>query len=304
MAFNSGEWIRNRFDDFVKFKDDTIQRFVDLKDGAIQKFNELSDFSRVTFTETIPNFIAGIPGFVQAKFNEAKDFGVAKLGELKDFGIRKIQELKDFIFGVPSTVDSEFGKAKDNGKNQLQDLKNFANDKFNEMKNGITGIPQAFSNAFEGAKMSVITKLAEMREAVAGFVNNARDSISKIASSFTAGLIGGDREPKASGGAIFAGGKYTVAEEGRELFRSNDGDWKMLSGGSQPFDPDKNGFIFPNNITEQILSRIKPNQQNNTNNYNFNNKFNLPESSDKLQGYYGANKLLSEMDKQLRGQLA
>ena len=295
-------WFKDRYDDLVKFKDDSIQSFVDLKDGAIQKFNELGDFVKLTFTETIPKFIEGIPGFVETKFNEAKDFGVAKLGELKDFGIKKIQELKDFIFGVPKTVDDEFGKAKDNGNSKLQELRNFANDKFNEIKNGITGIPKAFGDAFESGKNQVSYKLDQMRDFINRFASDAKQSVGGIWDSFTSGLMG--REPKASGGAVFAGGKYTVAEEGKELFGSNDGDWKLLSGGSQPFDPDKDGFIFPNEITEQLLTRIQPQAQTNNNNYNFTNKFDLPETSERVQGYYSANKLLSEMDKQLRGQLA
>jgi hypothetical protein len=304
MAYNAGEWIRNRYEDFIRFKDDTIQRFIDLKDGAIQKFNELSDFVRITFTETIPNFIKDIPGFVEMKFKEAKDFGVAKLGELKDFGIKKIQELKDFIFGVPKTVDDEFGKAKDNGNSKLKEIKDYANDRVEDIKKFFNDIPTTLENAFKDGKKKVQDQLDSMKTAVSNFAEDAKKSISGIGDSFMKGLTGQDREAKANGGAVFAGRDYTVAEEGRELFRSNDGDWKMLSGGTQPFTPDKSGFIFPNNITEQLLTRITPNEQNNTNNYNFNNKFNLPESSDKLQGYYGANKLLSEMDKQLRGQLA
>jgi hypothetical protein len=304
MAYNAGEWIRNRYEDFIKFKDDTIQRFVDLKDGAIQKFNELSDFVRITFTETIPNFIKDIPDFVEMKFKQAKDFAIAKITELKDNAYLKLEEIKTFVGSIPTKVNDEFNKAKDFANSKLEEIKTFASNKFTEIKNLVTGIPKAFEDAFEFGKNKVLQQLDKIQYYINSFVATAKKSVSDIFSSFTTGLTGADGGAKANGGTVLAGVKYTVAEEGRELFRSNDGDWKMLSGGTQPFTPDKSGFIFPNNITEQLLTRITPNEQNNTNNYNFNNKFNLPESSDKLQGYYGANKLLSEMDKQLRGQLA
>ena len=304
MAYNAGEWIRNRYEDFIKFKDDTIQRFVDLKDGAIQKFNELSDFVRITFTETIPNFIKDIPDFVEMKFKQAKDFAIAKITELKDNAYLKLEEIKTFVGSIPTKVNDEFNKAKDFANSKLEEIKTFASNKFTEIKNLVTGIPKAFEDAFEFGKNKVLQQLDKIQYYINSFVATAKKSVSDIFSSFTTGLTGADGGAKANGGTVLAGVKYTVAEEGRELFRSNDGDWKMLSGGTQPFTPDKSGFIFPNNITEQLLTRITPNEQNNTNNYNFNNKFDLPESSDKLQGYYGANKLLSEMDKQLRGQLA
>jgi hypothetical protein len=319
MALNTGLFIYDRIQDFTNFKD-----------SAVQSFNDLAVFVFITMTETIPNFIASVPGVVEGKFNEAKDFGIAKMIELNDFiatipgwvdgkfneakdsannkllelknyGIARLQELMNFFTGVPSTADREFNNSKNNANNKLEEMKNYAKDRVKDIQNYIEGLPKVFEDSFNTAKTTVTSKIDDMRNAISSFANDAKNSVGGIFDKFAKGLSG---EGRANGGSVLAGTRYTVAEEGRELYRSNQGDWQMLAGGPQPFTPQKDGFIFPNLITEQILNRIQPNQQNTRNSYNFTNKFDLPETSEGLQGYYSANKLLSSMDKELRGQLA
>ncbi len=307
MAFNLGFWIGERYGVFETFLTVTIPEFFNsIPTKSAEVWNNITSYIN-TKSEEIKTFITGIPGHAETEFNKMKESSSAKWNELVSYSSNKVNELILFISLIPLRSIEFFNSMKDGAIGKFNEMKDSSVNSINSIRDAIGEIPSTFNAGLDNmlAKANTIfesikTKAQEASNAISNAGNNAKSGVTNAWDSFISGFNEG-KETRATGGAVFAGRDYQVGEEGKELFRGSDGRWDMLTGGD--FSPNRDGFIFPNNITEKLLSRVQPNNTNTTTTYNFDNTFELPSSGERQSGYYAANKLLSQFDKELRGQI-